>query len=94
MEEIKKYRIITIIPVLNGFSCTVGCQTVVFNRCDDMINALRSYLESPEEVEEAYIKNSMIHQSTLYFGDLPRPIPDSNAENREGFRPVLNNVTT
>lgn len=47
-------RDIKIKPVLNGFICTVGCQTVVFDSRERLLNDLRVYLENPEMVEQKY----------------------------------------
>ncbi|HEY5960938.1 MAG TPA: hypothetical protein VIV60_30490 [Polyangiaceae bacterium] len=52
-------REITIIPVLNGYICNVGCQRVVFQDRNQMILELNKYLENPDEVEKEYIKNAV-----------------------------------
>lgn len=48
-------RDIRIKPVLNGFVCEVGCQTVVFNDLSDMTNQIKRYYKNPEEVEKEFI---------------------------------------
>ncbi len=53
MHEVK------IKPVLNGFICKVGCQTVVFNNIDKMLVELEEYLKNPKEKEKDYMENSL-----------------------------------
>lgn len=66
-------REITIRPVLNGYVCKVGCQTLVFQSRENMINALRDYLERPDAIEEMYRRNS-IHKEMLNIGpEVPPP---------------------
>jgi hypothetical protein len=47
-------RDINIKAVLNGYVVQVGCQTVVFSTRTDLILALNSYLENPEQTEKQY----------------------------------------
>lgn len=57
-------RKITIEPVLNGYLCRVGCQTLVFTSMDGMINELREYLVDPDAKEKAMAK-SALHKDML-----------------------------
>ena len=52
-------REIKIVPVLNGWICDVGCQRVVFDNLDDMIQELRAYYQKPKEVELKYLGNAV-----------------------------------
>ncbi len=52
-------RSITINPVLNGYICQVGCQTVVFTSRQVLLQELGRYLENPRLVEEEYLKSSI-----------------------------------
>lgn len=45
---------ITITPVLNGFICNVGCQTVVFESLDKMTSEISRYYKDPIKVEKEY----------------------------------------
>lgn len=47
-------RDINIHPVLNGFIVTVGCQSVVFDNVDKLIEELREYCLKPEVTEKRY----------------------------------------
>ncbi len=68
----KTPREIHIIPVLNGFICRVGCQTVVFDSHSDMIAALKSYLINPEQVERDY-RHSAMHKFMLEGPQITQP---------------------
>lgn len=48
-------RDIHIRPVLNGFVCQVGCQTVVVNSIDALVDGIRNYYRSPEATEKKWI---------------------------------------
>lgn len=50
-------RKIEIVPVLNGYAVFVGCQTVVFNRTEDLIENLQDYLKNPRGIEEKFIRD-------------------------------------
>lgn len=52
-------RQITIVPVLNGYLCSVGCQSVVFTDKQTMLTALSEYYDNPEQVEERYQKRAI-----------------------------------
>ena len=45
---------IQIEPVLNGFVVRVGCQTVVFETTDKLLDELRRYMADPQRVEKEY----------------------------------------
>lgn len=47
-------REVTITPVLNGFVCRVGCQTLVFTTMAEVAQNLISYQKNPEIVEKAF----------------------------------------
>ncbi len=52
-------KTVTIKPVLNGWIVKVGCQTVVFEKLNTMLDELRRYIEYPEETEKRYEKNAV-----------------------------------
>lgn len=47
-------RNIQIVPVLNGFVCSVGCQQVVYTNVRDLAAELIRFYEHPEETEKHY----------------------------------------
>jgi len=49
-------REITIRPVLNGFVCQVGCQTVVVGSIDVLVDGIRDYYRNPEATEKKWIE--------------------------------------
>lgn len=49
---------ISINPVLNGFVCTVGCQTVVFASASELLFHLGEYLNDPKKKQKEFIANS------------------------------------
>jgi hypothetical protein len=52
-------REITIIPVLNGYICRVGCQSVVFQQRGQMLSEIEKYLIDPEAVEKSYVRDAV-----------------------------------
>lgn len=52
-------REVKVIPVLNGFIVSVGCQTLIFNRIEDVAEKLIAYQKNPEAVEKLFIENSV-----------------------------------
>jgi hypothetical protein len=52
-------REITIKPVLNGYIVTVGCQKVVFDCKDCLLQKLSEYLDHPEAVEQEFLKDAL-----------------------------------
>jgi hypothetical protein len=67
-----KYRGITISPCLNGFVCTIGCQTAVFESCDSLLSALEKYLNNPDKTEKEYMEATRIRLQDL------QPVASSN----------------
>jgi len=56
---------ITIEGVLNGWIVKVGCQTVVFDEMDAMLDEIEAYINHPEEVEKKYMDNRKNHSSPM-----------------------------
>ena len=52
-------RDVIIKTALNGYVVRVSCQRVVFCDRDQMLRAVKDYLENPEEVEAAYTRQAM-----------------------------------
>lgn len=52
-------REIKITPVLNGFVCKVGCQTVVFQSITEMVKNLEEYYKNPAVVEKQFIAEAV-----------------------------------
>ena len=52
-------REVTVSPVLNGFVVRVGCQTLVFNRIEDVAANLIAYQKDPETTEQQFIKDAV-----------------------------------
>jgi hypothetical protein len=52
-------RPIQILPVLNGYICTVGCQQVVFQDRKQMLTEIGKYYQNPEATEKRYIKDAI-----------------------------------
>jgi len=52
-------RNITIRTELNGWICTVGCQTVVFTSKSVLLESLSEYLHNPDAVEKMFIETSV-----------------------------------
>lgn len=51
-------RNITIVPVLNGFICQVGCQQVVFTNVSNLLEQLDAYLRHPESTTAAMLETA------------------------------------
>lgn len=51
-------RDITIKPVLNGFICQVGCQTIVIESKQTLVWMLSAYLDSPEQTEAQFLREA------------------------------------
>jgi hypothetical protein len=47
-------RQITINPVANGYSISIGCQTFVFESMVSMLSRIEEYYNSPSEVEQYF----------------------------------------
>ena len=56
-------RTITINKAMNGFIVTVGCQTLVFEDADTLLEQLDDYLRNPKATETAYLER---------YGDAPQ----------------------
>lgn len=52
-------REINIKPVLNGFICKVGCQTVVFGDVATLASNIERYYKNPEAVEKEFIAKAV-----------------------------------
>jgi hypothetical protein len=52
-------REILIRPVLNGFLCQVGCQTLAFETREKMLVELEAYLRNPADTEKRFITNAV-----------------------------------
>jgi hypothetical protein len=65
-------RNINITPVLNGFVCNIGCQTVVFNDVKLMAKEIVRYYKNPDAVEREYVKNA-VNKTMLV--NVPQPCP-------------------
>lgn len=61
-------RTITITPVLNGFLCQVGCQTIVFKSVGGLVKVLRAYLTNPEETEKLFLGTAINSQHMGFAG--------------------------
>ena len=57
-------RKIQIQPVLNGYICQVGCQTVVFGSTEELMTALEDYLKDPGKIE-AWYREKALHNEML-----------------------------
>lgn len=57
---------VTIKPVLNGFVVEVGCQTVVFQSVDKLIDSLRKYQADPDTVEQMFMKNAVNRENDRF----------------------------
>lgn len=55
--------------VLNGFIVTAGCQVVVFQTREHLIQELKRYLEDPIHVEKEFLSKSINR-------DLVKPLQD------------------
>ena len=49
-------REVKIVAVMNGYIAVVGCQTLVFETRERLLNELARYLADPEGVEREYTK--------------------------------------
>jgi hypothetical protein len=52
-------REIKITPVLNGFVCQVGCQTVVFESVSELALNIERYYRNPDAVEKEFITRAV-----------------------------------
>lgn len=66
-------RAIIITPVLNGFVCGIGCQTVVFNDTKTMLAEIGKYYAKPDETEAVWLKKAL---NNVNMGPVPMPPPE------------------
>lgn len=52
-------REITILPVLNGYICRVGCQTVCFTDRQRLLMELDHYYRDPEGTEKRFLAEAI-----------------------------------
>lgn len=82
-------RNIQIKPALNGFICTIGCQTVVFTSADVLCEHLSKYLKDPTGYERHFVEAFGINKAyTLPGIPVPHePVPVSRDAFPESERP-------
>jgi len=78
----KRYRNINIEVVSNGFIGTVGCQRVIAESTDKVLELLKKYFDDPDQMEKELFKN---HLSL----NQPVPVPTSEPPGI-GLEPVRN----
>jgi hypothetical protein len=69
-------REVNVRPVLNGFVVQVGCQTLVFNRIEDVAENLVAYQKDPEGTEKKFAETAV--NKTLGGGPVPEPVERLN----------------
>ena len=52
-------RDVTIHAVLNGWTATVGCQTLVYTDADKLVGDLKEFLVDPEKKEKAMTESAV-----------------------------------
>lgn len=63
-------RPVNISIVLNGYVAQVGCQTLVFNDLDCLLNNLKCYLQDPAKAEREFLIGAKNRKITMgYQGD-------------------------
>jgi hypothetical protein len=65
-------REVIVRPVLNGFVVQVGCQTLVYNRIEDVAENLIAYQKDPEGTEKKFAESAV--NKTLGGGPVPEPV--------------------
>jgi hypothetical protein len=58
-KEVRKMRTVKIVPVLNGFKVTVGCQEVIFSSIEKLCEELIRYQKDSSGVEREYLENAV-----------------------------------
>lgn len=53
-------RTINIIPVANGYSVTIGCQTFVFESLANLLYRIEEYYNNPSLIEEHFMQNKTL----------------------------------
>jgi hypothetical protein len=74
---------ITIRPALNGFVCSVGCQTVVASSISDLVVGISDYYRNPAETEKKWL-SCALNKTMNNVAEVPCPppttqYPDDNA---------------
>ena len=69
-------RSIRVNPVLNGFVVEVGCQTLVFNKIEDVAENLIAYQKAPDGMEKKFAADAV--NKTLDNGPVPEPVERPN----------------
>lgn len=64
------FRPITISAALNGFTVTVGCQTLVYNDPAQLLAHLKAYLADPDATTKQFIATEAINRKHT-LGDPP-----------------------
>lgn len=64
-------RDINIRPALNGFIVNMGCQIIVFETVDKLVDNLRDYLRDPDKTEKAFMASGINRKHT--HPDMPVP---------------------
>jgi len=78
-------REIRIEPVLNGWICRVGCQTVVFNEKKTMLAEMEAYYSDPDGTEKRYLASAL---NKVEGPQVPSAADQFNAMTPEARRPV------
>ncbi len=81
-------REVTVSPVLNGFVVRVGCQTLVFNRIEDVAANLIAYQKDPEKTEHQFIKDAV--NKTM---EVPMPEPVNRRVELQRLQPAYQQDT-
>ena len=69
-------RSIRVNPVLNGFVVEVGCQTLVFNRIEDVAENLVAYQKDPDGMEKKFAA-AAVNKTLDNGGEAPRYVPNA-----------------
>ncbi len=77
MSDIKRYRSARIIPVLNGFIIEVGCQKVVAETGEKLIELVSNYIKDPGKMEQEMLKYSLSFDNQPPAEIVPRRTEDS-----------------
>ena len=68
-------RSIRVNPVLNGFVVEVGCQTLVFNKIEDVAENLVAYQKDPDGMEKKFAAaavNKTLENGLIRTRDYPQ----------------------
>lgn len=84
-------REIRINPALNGFIAKVGCQTLVFNTVEALVEHLGGYLKNPEEYEKEFLEKHAINRKYT-LGDLNQPQAQAQPTQSETLSPYAGQV--